>query len=165
MQASGGGGDGAGAEKYAAMSRRYMERAERYLRGGDRIQASEKGWGAVAGAVKSVAAERGWNHHSHRLLNDVAEQLATEWGRSEVRFLFDTGERLHVNFYEDLLGPGEIGARLDSIKVLLETLETLRGLPPRAVAVRSREQRNRWRRLTGEALPLAPGGAGLTWGG
>ena len=160
MQSSDGGGEGAGAEKYAAMSRRYMERAERYLRGGDRIQASEKGWGAVAGALKSVAAERGWNHHSHRLLNDVAFQLSMEWGRPEVQFLFDTGERLHVNFYEDLLGLDEIAARLVNIKALLETLEALRGLPPRAVAVRSREQRNRWRRLTGEALPLAADGSG-----
>ena len=158
MRASEGGGEGA--ERYAAMSRRYMERAERYLRGGDRIQASEKGWGAVAGALKSVAEERGWNHKSHRLLNDIAFQLSMEWDRPEVQFLFDTGERLHVNFYEDLLGLDEIGARLGSIKGLLQTLETLRGLPPRAVAVRTREQRNRWRRLTGEALLLAPEGPG-----
>ena len=160
MQSSESGGDRVGAEKYAAMSRRYMERAERYLRGGDRIQASEKGWGSVAGALKSVAEERGWNHKSHRLLNDIAFQLSLEWGRPEVQFLFDTGERLHINFYEDFLGSEEIADRLVNIKTLLQTLETLRGLPPRAVAVRSREQRNRWRRLTGEALPLAVEGAG-----
>ena len=160
MQSSESGGDGRGAEKYAAMSRRYMERAERYLRGGDRIQASEKGWGAVAGALKSVAEERGWNHRSHRLLDDIAEQLAAEWGRPEVRYLFDTGERLHINFYEDFMARDAIAARLGEIKTLLQTLETLRGLPPRTVAVRSREQRNRWRRLTGEVLPVEADGPG-----
>lgn len=160
MRASEGGGEGAGAEKYAAMSRRYMERAEGYLRGGDRIQASEKGWGAVAGALKSVAAERGWNHHSHRLLEDISFQLSLEWGQPEVRFLFDTGERLRLNFYDESLDSESIAARLVNIKALLQTLETLRGLPPRAVAVRSREQRDRWRRLTGELLPLEPEGPG-----
>ena len=41
------------------------------------------------------------------------------------------------------------------------TCGTMREIvPPRAVAVRTREQRNRWRRLTGEALPLAPEGPG-----
>ena len=149
--------DTPGPEKYAAMSRQYMERAEAYLQTGDRIQASEKGWGSVAGALKSVAEERGWNHKSHRLLDDVAEQLSLEWDHSEVRVLFDTGERLHVNFYEDLLDSDAIAARLDHIKALLQTLETLRELPPRPVAVRTREQRLRWRRLTGQLLPLDPG--------
>ena len=144
-------------EKYAAMSRQYMERAESYLQTGDRIQASEKGWGSVAGALKSVAEERGWHHKSHRLLDDVAEQLSLEWDHPEVRFLFDTGERLRLNSYDDFLDSDAIAARLANIKALLQTLATLRAQPPRPVAVRTREQRLRWRRLTGQLPPLAPG--------
>ena len=56
-------------ERYGQLSRQYIERADEYLRAGDRVQASEKGWGAVAEAVKSIAAKRGWNHQGHRLLN------------------------------------------------------------------------------------------------
>ena len=69
--------------KYAAMSRCYIRKADEYLQEGDREQASEKGWGAVVEAVKSVAAERGWNHQSDRLLNDVVFLLSVEWGRPE----------------------------------------------------------------------------------
>ena len=32
-------------ERYAELSRQYIERADGYLRAGDRVQASEKGWG------------------------------------------------------------------------------------------------------------------------
>ena len=71
-------------EKYAELSRRYIERADEYLRAGDSVQASEKGWGAVAEAVKSIAEQRGWNHWGHHLLNDVAFQLSEEWNRPDL---------------------------------------------------------------------------------
>ena len=86
--------------KYAALSRYYIRKADEYLQAGDRMQASEKGWGAVAEAVKSIAEERGWRHKGHRLLDDISYQLAEEWGRPDVRMLFDVAERLHINFYE-----------------------------------------------------------------
>ena len=64
--------------KYAAMSRNYMARAEGYLRQGDLVQASEKSWGAAACALKSIAEERDWNHQSHSLLFDISSQIADE---------------------------------------------------------------------------------------
>ena len=143
--------------KYAAMSRYYIRKADEYLQAGDRMQASEKGWGAVAEAVKSIAEERGWRHKGHRLLDDISYQLAEEWGRPDVRILFDVAERLHINFYEDDLESDHIAARLADVKRLLQTLATLRQRPPRPPAIRTREQRNRWRRLTGELLPLEMG--------
>ncbi len=144
-------------EKYAALSREYIERADGYLRAGDRVQASEKGWGAVAVAVKSIAEQRGWNHQGHRLLNDIASLLAEEWGRPDVRRLFIIARDLHINFYEDLMDLGDIAASVGDAKTLLQELETLRQRPPRPPSIRNSEQRNRWRRLTGETLPIAAG--------
>ena len=141
-------------ERYAELSRQYIERADEYLRVGDRVQASEKGWGAVAEAVKSIAAQRGWNHQGHRLLDDIVLQLSEEWDRPDVRLLFDTAERLHINFYEDALQLDAISARVSNVKDLLRELQTLRTLSPRPVVLDSRERRLRWRRLTGELLPL-----------
>ena len=48
-------------ERYAELSRQYIARADEYLLAGDRVQASEKGWGAVAEAdqVHSRTAEDG----------------------------------------------------------------------------------------------------------
>ncbi len=144
-------------EKYAALSREYIQRADGYLRAGDRVQASEKGWGAVAEAVKSIAEERGWNHQGHRLLNDIASLLAEEWGRPDVRRLFIIARDLHINFYEDLMDLGDIAASVSDAKTLLQELEILRQRPPRPPSIRNSEQRNRWRRLTGETLPIAAG--------
>ena len=141
-------------ERYAELSRQYIQRADEYLRAGDRVQASEKGWGAVAEAVKSIAEQRGWNHWGHHLLNDVAFQLSEEWNRHDVRILFDAMEKLHINFYEDNMGPDAIAASVSDAKTLLSELESLRALPPRPVVLDSRERRLRWRRLTGELLPI-----------
>ena len=106
-------------ERYAELSRQYIERADGYLRAGDRVQASEKGWGAVAEAMKSIAEQRGWNHQGHRLLNDIAFQLSEEWRRPDVRILFDAMEKLHINFYEDNMGLDAIAASVGDAKTLL----------------------------------------------
>ena len=143
-------------ERYAALSRHFIEKADEYLREGDAVQASEKGWGAVAEAFKSIAEERGWNHQGHRLLNDVAFQLSTEWGRRDIKVLYDATEKLHINFYEDAMGLDDISASVEDAKTLLKELEALRAQPPGRVAINTREQRNRWRRLTGELAPLDP---------
>ena len=157
MEASNG-----GSERYAELSRQYIRRADEYLRVGDRVQASEKGWGAVAEAIKSIAEQRGWNHQGHRLLDDIVLQLSEEWDRPDVRRLFDIAERLHINFYEDVLQLDTIAARVGDAKDLLRELETLRALPPRSVVLDSRERRLRWRRLTGELLPLDTDTGGTT---
>ena len=141
-------------ERYAELSRQYIERANGYLQAGDRVQASEKGWGAVAEAMKSIAEDRGWNHNSQRLLNDVAFQLSEEWSRPDVRRLFNAAKDLHINFYEDNRGLDDVAASIGDAKDLLRELDTLRALPARPVALDSRERRLRWRRLTGELLPL-----------
>ena len=141
-------------ERYAELSRQYIQRADEYLRVGDRVQASEKGWGAVAEAMKSIAEDRGWNHQGHRLLNDIAFQLSEEWRRPDVRILFDAMEKLHINFYEDNMGLDAIAASVGDAKTLLRELQTLRQQPPRSVVLDSRERRLRWRRLTGELLPI-----------
>jgi len=114
----------------------------------------EKFWGAVAEAIKSIAEQRGWNHQGHRLLDDIVLQLSEEWDRPDVRLLFDTAERLHINFYEDALQLDAIATRVSNVKDLLRELQTLRAMSPRPVVLDSRERRLRWRRLTEELLPL-----------
>ena len=142
------------AERYAELSRHFIEKADEYLLAGDRVQASEKGWGAVAEAMKSIAEERGWHHQGHRLLNDIAFRLSEEWGRPDVRTLFSAVKDLHINFYEDTRELDDVAASVEDVKILLRELEVLRKLPPRQLAIDTREQRNRWRRLTGELLDL-----------
>ena len=141
-------------ERYLELSRHFIEKADEYLAVGDAVQASEKAWGAVAESFKSIAEERGWSHKGHRILSDVAFQLAEEWEREDVLSMFDAVEKLHINFYEDAMELDEISSRIGTAKTLIAELGALRTLKPSPPQIHNRSQRNRWRRLTGELLPL-----------
>lgn len=138
------------ANKYAELSRWCIGEADNYLRRRNNIQASEKGWGAVAQALKAVAEERGWNHNSHGLIIDIAQQIADEQGRPDFIGLFGDAQALHVNFYENWLSSDTLAIYLSNVKALLPELELIRTEPPPEFAPETRDQRNRWRRLTRE---------------
>ena len=135
--------------KYAELSEWCISEAEGYLQRGNNIQASEKGWGAAAQALKAIAEERGWNHGGHRRIVDVAQQVADEQNRQDLIRLFGVAQALHINFYEDWLESSTISTYLEDVKKLLPELERIRGATPPEFNPESREQRNRWRRLTG----------------
>ncbi len=134
--------------KYAELSRWCIGEADNYLRRRNNIQASEKGWGAAAQALKAIAEERGWNHNGHTLIVDIAKQVADEQGRPDIVALFAFGQLLHVNFYEDALATDVIADYLDNIKTLLPELELIRTGAQHAFTPGTRDQRNRLARLT-----------------
>ena len=141
--------NGSESNKYAELSRWCIGEADTYLRRRNNIQASEKGWGAAAQALKAIAEERGWNHGGHGLIVDIAKQVSDEQGRTDIIAWLGTAQSLHVNFYEDSLPSDIVEAYLDIIKSLLPELERIRNEPPPApIANPSREQQNRRRRLT-----------------
>ena len=141
------------ANKHAELSRWCISEAEGYLQRGNNIQASEKGWGAVAQALKAIAEERGWDHKGHRRIVDVAQQVADEQNRQDLFSLFGVAQALHINFYEDWLESSSISNYLNDVKKLLPELEGIRGVTPPEFTPKTREQRNRLRRLTGEPNP------------
>ena len=136
--------------RYAELSEWCIREAEGYLQRGNNIQASEKGWGAAAQALKAVAEERGWNHGGHRRIVDVAQQVADEQDRQDLLSLFGVAQALHINFYEDWLESSTISTYLEDVKKLLPELERIRGEMPPEFTPETRDQRNRWRRLTRE---------------
>ena len=71
------------------------------------------------------------------------------------RVKFGTGEvcRFEPLLYEDNMELDDIAASVGEVKTLLGELEVLRQRAARAPVIRTREQRNRWRRLTGELRP------------
>ena len=130
-------------DKHSELSRWCIAEAENYLRRRRNIQASEKGWGATAQALKAIAEERGWNHGSHILIVDIAQQIADEQGRPDIVSLFAFGQSLHVNFYDDALATDTIRIYLDNVKALLSDLERIRSETPPAFTPETRDQRNR----------------------
>ena len=104
--------NGSEANKYAELSRWCIGEADNYLRRRNNMQASEKGWGATAHALKAIAEERGWNHNSHGLIVDIAKQVADEQGRADLLPLFGVARRCtsistKTGFHRNLLERGK----------------------------------------------------------
>ena len=88
-------------------------------------QASEKGWGAAAQIVKSIAEQRGWPHRSHAALYNVVSRLMHETGDDDIRRLFDIAGNLHVNFYEDWNNAKNVASSLRDVERFLDKMELL----------------------------------------
>jgi hypothetical protein len=86
--------------RYLAMSRKYFRQAQEELDRGDFSQSTEKTWGAAAEALKSIDAQRVWNHKNHGLLRDMARHLYMEFGNLQIFDLSGVLENAHNNYYE-----------------------------------------------------------------
>ena len=135
--------------KYLEPSRQLIRQAEAELELEDYIQASEKAWGAVAVAIKSIAEQRGWRHSHHRLTSAILGQLADEFNRPHLHDLFNTAESMHSNFYENTQTEKEAARGIDRSKQLQQELEAILAEAPRAFIPLSNRQKQRWEDLTG----------------
>ena len=100
----------------------FQAKAHAYLRDGDLLQASEKGWGATARMVKAAAETRGWRHSSHGDLYRAVNRIAEETDDGRIRILFRSASALHQNFHEGYM-PEETVA--DSLKDVEEITDLL----------------------------------------
>lgn len=103
----------------------FLSRAHAYLAAADLLQASEKGWGAAAQAVKAVAEARGWNHNGHRQLHQAIDRLVSETGLGELRGGFNAANTLHANFYDGFLSAQAISEDLQQVERFVEQLRPL----------------------------------------
>lgn len=113
------------AQTYHDASRHLLAQGVQELSMGDTRQASEKGWGAAAQMLKSIAERRGWEHKGHREIRRVASRLAQETGDADIRRLYRVASDMHTNFYEDVDTPEDVAAGLDDVQRLLDKLEQL----------------------------------------
>ena len=112
-------------EYHNATARDFVARARLYLAEDDLLQASEKGWGAAAQAVKAVAEARGWPHDGHRQLFTTINRLAQETGDRRLSMLFHVANALHVNFYDGLMPRETVEDGVSQVAELVEKLEAL----------------------------------------
>ncbi len=140
--------------RYNEISAYLIEEAQQELDRCDLIQASEKCWGAVAHAVKSVAQTRGWNHHRHDLLRDIAEQVAEEREYPYLLTLFSSAGDMHQNFYEHVLPYYSVQVGINDAKTLITELDAIRDAPPPPFVPQTREHHRRLRKLTRDPVPL-----------
>ena len=112
-------------EFHVETSQHMLEHAGRELRAGDLLQASEKGWGAAAHAVKAIAEQRGWLHECHGHLYTAAQRISNELGQPRIMDLFRLASELHVNFYEGWLTHQAVERGLAQVSELLGLLESV----------------------------------------
>ena len=101
---------------------RLLRHAAEMLDKRDRLQASEKIWGAVAHAVKQVARRRKWPCYSHEDLRDVARYLSDKEQRPDLFTLFGAVEGYHRNFYADTFELPDLRAGLRDAAALVGLL-------------------------------------------
>ena len=103
----------------------FLARAGACLAEDDLLQASEKGWGAAAQALKAAAETRGWRHGSHRDLYTVVARLVSETGDPRIRTWFGVAGDLHANFYEGWLPAEIVEGHLSDVELLVAALGEL----------------------------------------
>lgn len=110
-------------EPHEVHSRRLMQQAAAELAAGDRVQAAEKAWGAVAHYFKVLAEQRGAQYEKHPQLRPLLRLIVAETGNQRIRELFDIANTLHANFYEDAQTLAEVEVGLARCRELLALLE------------------------------------------
>ena len=111
-------------ETHDVHSRRLIAHAEIELEKGDRLQASEKAWGAVAHRLKSIAGQRGWEYETHRQVFGIIRRIADELGDPQILVLFYAANGLHHNYYVDAQPIESLRDQIAIVKELLAILES-----------------------------------------
>ena len=120
-----------GVEHHLKTSRRLIRQARYELeKRGDRVQACDKASGAVAHGVKAAAESRYWRSDSHNYRRRIVHLLAAEYDQPDLSAMQDTADKLHDNFYEDLMFEEEVQERLDRVTGLLATFTELLAREP-----------------------------------
>ena len=109
-------------ERHDIHSARLMQHAWEQLELGDRLQASEKCWGAVVHALKAIARRHGWRHRAHAHNNVIAFHLSELAGDPLIYLLYDAAQAMHTNYYDDAKQVEELRVNLRGAGDLLRRL-------------------------------------------
>ena len=138
-------------EDRVQISRRFIQQAPGELERGDRLQATEKIWGALAQMLKAHGQQRGWlNMGSHRTVGRIAQQLGAEYDNGRILNAYIAADNGHRNFYDNEMSPAEIEGIIAVVASVLPDLEIALREPPRPFVISDVDQRWRVRTLTGK---------------
>ena len=104
----------------------FWNLVEDELARGELEEASNKLWGAAAHAVKAAAERRGWDHHSHNLLEDAVHRIVHEEGVPlDLWSQYLMASAYHQRFYGNPPEPDKIRNGILLIAQFIRTLESL----------------------------------------
>jgi hypothetical protein len=113
----------------------------------DRLQASEKAWGAFSDIVKAMAIQRGWPHHYHDVLDYIGQQLAHELGRQDLLGTVALARDLHRNFYDHYMGVAQLGYAIGDVEAFVRDMKGLLQSGPQHFVVQDAAAQLRLRML------------------
>ena len=138
------------ADDRRTIGRRFILQARKYLEEGDRLQAGEKAWGAIAHNLKVIGEQRGWNHWNHQQLENIGRHIVVEFESAELaNAISEAFHNGHRNFYENQRTLEEMRITIEAAEGALPLLETLQQTDPRSFTISSNQQLRRLRALTG----------------
>ena len=127
-------------EDRVQISRRLIQQAREELAGGERLQATEKVWGAVAQMMKAHGQQRGWlNLGSHRTVGHIARQLAAEYDSRAILDAYVSADNGHRNFYDNEMSPPEISEIIVVVANALPQLEQALRERPRPFVIQEQD--------------------------
>ena len=130
----------ASVEDRVQISQRLIEQARQELAAGDRLQATEKAWGAFAQMMKAHGQQRGWlNLGGHRTVGHIARQLAAEFEDLRIVDAYVAADNGHRNFYDNEMSPPEINEIIAVVADVLPDLEDALAGSPRPFAITERD--------------------------
>ena len=136
------------------ISRGFVDHARDQLARGNRLQASEKLWGAAAHALKSIAMQRGWRHGHRSYIFAIASQLSAEYERPNFIVRLSVADSMHGNFYENEHDEYAISITIAEVAQFVDDLDEVRTAPPRPFTVETNSARDRLQRLLGKRVKL-----------
>ena len=145
-------------EDHLAISRWLIARARGEL-ASDRLQASEKGWGAVAHLLKAIARARGWRNQAHSELSAAAVLLAGEFERPHLLDYLTLTQAAHSNYYQNNMEVAQIESAMEAAESYLVELNQILREWPREYAIENEDQQRLLNRVLnrGSKRPFALG--------
>ena len=123
-------------EDRVQISRRLIHQAGDELIRGDRLQATEKAWGALAQLLKAHGQQRGWmNLSGHRTVGHIARQLDAEYDELRISDAYVAADNGHRNFYDNEMSPPEIAGIIATVANVLPDLERVLLESPRSFTI------------------------------
>lgn len=113
--------------QYQNQGEQYLKNGYEFLEKGEYRKASELFWGAVAQTIKALAILYDIQIVGHPQIRKFINELAKQTNDLELIEQYETVEKFHVNFYDEILSEEEIAIRLETLKKILNKLGSLIG--------------------------------------
>lgn len=143
-------------DNHMQISRRFIEHAKAELEKGERLQASEKVWGAAGHALAAIGKERGWVTGTNEQKEQIALHLAREFGNPSIRTRFNAGYRdeAHGNFHRNDQPAEAIKVQIEDVEIFVAQLQQFRDEGTQAFTVDGPDAAARITALSGRKVKI-----------